>query len=207
MNKALCGIAIGIGLLGTVGTVSAQESPVFGKAQIDQPVTLNNTLPEIRADYKPATLNLAQYKANKNLVLFFFSEQCGVTFFYKQRIQQIQKDFESKGFAFLGVRCGKKEKPDTPIEISEVKYLKMPFVDDNTGDLASYFHVTQSVTFAVIDRSGRLRYQGGFDENVTAKRAQKPYLRNALRSVAYGKPVAVKEGHAIGCAILPIKND
>ncbi len=205
MQKVLFGMGMAISLFGSFSTVSAQTDSLFLKAEMDQRVTLDNTLPEIRADHKPATVNLARYKANKNLVLFFFSEQCGVTYFYKQRIQQIQKDFENKGFAFLGIRCGKKEKPDAPIEIAEVKYLKMPFVDDSAGDLAAYFHITQSVTFAVIDRAGKLRYQGGFDENVDAKHAQKPYLRNALRSVAYGKPVAVKAGHAIGCAILPIK--
>ncbi len=178
-------------------------------ARIDQPVALDYTLSEIgasktEAGAKPATLNLAEAKGKNNLVLFFLSESCGVTFYYKSRLQRLQKDFANQGFAFVGVRGGRKEKPDAPLDLPETKYLPMPFVDDATGELIRYFKIRQSLTFAVIDRTGVLRYRGAFDDNVDARRVAKPYLRNALRSLAAGRPVAVKEVGAIGCALLPM---
>jgi len=155
-----------------------------------------------KSDHEKPTLSLVEAKGTKNLVLFFLSEQCGVTFFYKSRLQQIQKDFAGKGFVFVGVRGGKRQNPDEPLELAETNYLKMPFVDDTNGALIRYFRVRQSLTFAVIDREGRLRYRGGFDDSVDAAHVKKSYLRNALRDIAAGKPVAIKEGSAIGCAIV-----
>lgn len=183
----------------------AQSTAPSLRAQIDQPVSLDFSLPEIRVDQAAATLSLAQQQAGKNLVLFFFSEQCGVTFRYKQRLQKLQKEYEGRGFAFVGVRCGRREKPNEPLELAEARYLKMPFADDASGTLTTLFQVRQSLTFAVMDKAGKLRYRGGFDNNADEKRVTKSYLPDALRALAAGKPIAVKEGRAIGCAILPIQ--
>lgn len=174
------------------------------RARLDQPVSLDIALPEIRADREARTLNIAQIGAGKNLILFFFSEQCGVTFRYKQRLQRLQKEFAGKDFVFVGARCGRRENPQSPLTLAETQYLTMPFVDDATGLLVNLFHVRQSLTFAVLDRAGTLRYYGGFDDNVEAKRVTTSYLPNALRALAAGKPIKAKQGRAIGCAILPI---
>ena len=198
-------LGVVLALLAGGVTARAQSTNPFLQARIDQPVELKVALPEVRADQKATTLNLAQKQAGTNLVLFFFSEQCGVTFRYKQRLQSLQKEFTGKGFTFVGVRCGRREKPDEPLDLAETRYLKMVFVDDATGVLAERFRVRQSLTFAVMDKAGKMRYRGGFDNNVDEKRVTKPYLRNALRALAAGKPVTVKEGFALGCAILPVK--
>ena len=183
----------------------AQSSPAAAVSHADgSSIILNYTLPEIRADHSRNSLALADWNKNKTRVLFFFSEQCGVTFYYKQRLQQLQRDFESKGFAFLGVRCGRREKPNAPLTLAEARYLNMTFVDDAEGTIASHFQVKQSLTFAVLDRDGTLRYLGGFDDNVTEMRVKKSYLRQALQELAAGKPVTIKTGKAIGCAIIPI---
>ena len=162
-------------------------------------------LPAIRRDHKPGTVNLTQLQDKKNLVLFFFSEQCGVTFYYKERIQQLQRDFESRGCVFVGVRSGKSEHSTARHEIAELNYLKMPFVDDHDGALVHDFHIGQSVTFVVLDSEGKIRYRGGFDDHVTQSRVKHNYLRDALQAVVTGKPVKVAEGRAIGCAIIPIR--
>lgn len=187
-----------------VHTTNVEKADKPLPAPLDQPVTFNTTLPEIRADHSLHTVTLSDWNRDKTRVLFFFSEQCGVTYFYKQRLQQLQKDFEGKGFAFLGIRCGHRENPDAPITLAEAGYLKMTFVDDADGSLADQFQIKQSLTFAVLDPNGKLRYRGGFDDNVTEKRVQKSYLRQALGELAAGKPVTLKVGKAIGCAIIPV---
>lgn len=171
-------------------------------AVLDKPVSLSPILPSLTG--KPAQ-SLAAVKGDRSLVVFFFNEQCGVTYFYKSRLQAIQRDFEPKGFAFVGVRTGRKQFADRIPEIPEAKYLTMPFLDDANGVLMRQFEVGQSLTFAVIDKGGVLRYLGGFDDNVNEKAAKHTYLRDALRQLAAGKPVAVKRGRAMGCAILPVE--
>ena len=92
---------------------ATQTDPISAsdRAAIGATVQFPAELPEIRADGKPATLALAKIGQGKTLALFCFSEQCGVTFFYKQRLQRLQKDFGARGVVFVGVRCGKREKP------------------------------------------------------------------------------------------------
>lgn len=173
-------------------------------AQLNQPVTLNITLPQIRADHAEAALNLGKQKGDKNLVLLFLSEQCGVTYFYKARLQKLVRDFEDRGFAFVGVRSGKKLHPEAPVVLPETGYLKMPFADDVRGELAARFGIRQSLMFAVVDRAGRLRYLGGLDDSVDEAGVRKTPLRDALRQLAAGKPVAVQSGKSFGCALVPV---
>ena len=171
---------------------------------LNAPVALDITLPQIRADQAEATMSLSRQKGGKNLVLFFLSEQCGITYFYKARLQKLEQDFEGKGFVFVGVRCGKKLHPEAPVTLPETSYLKMPFADDVRGEVAARFDVRQSLTFAVIDKAGRLRYHGGLDDSVNEAHVRRTPLRDALRSLAAGKPVAVQGGRSFGCAIVPI---
>ena len=173
-------------------------------ARINQPVALDYTLPEIRADHSEGTLDLARQKGSGPIVLFFLSEQCGVTYFYKSRLQKLERDFGGKGFVFVGVRCGKKLHPGVSPALAETGYLKMPFVDDVRGAVAARFGVRQSLTFAVIDKSGVLRYQGGLDDSVDEARVRKTPLRDALRAIAAGRPVPASGGRSFGCAIVPL---
>ena len=197
-----------IGLIfGTIHTTTAQADPISDsdRAKIGETVRLPAELPEIRLDGKTATLNLAKMGQGKILALFCFSEQCGVTYYYKQRLRQLMQYFEAQGVVFAGIRCGKREKPDEPLRLAEANYLTMPFADDATGDLVRYFGVRQSLTFEVIDRDGKLRYRGAFDDNADEKKVKVKYLRSALSRVVAGKPVTMPQGKALGCAILPIK--
>jgi hypothetical protein len=172
--------------------------------RLNQPVPLDIVLPEIRADHTQATLDFSQQKGDRNLVLFFLSEQCGVTYFYKVRLQKLVRDFEGKGFVFVGVRCGKKLHPEAPVQLAEKNYLKISFVDDIHGEVVARFAVRQSLTFAVIDKAGLLRYQGGFDDSIDEGRVRKRPLRDALRDLAAGRVVAHPGGRSFGCAIVPM---
>ncbi len=180
----------------------ASPSP---RAQIGQPARLDFVLPRLGAGPGALPMDLARQKADDGgTVLFFLSEQCGVTYFYRARLQRVERDFAGRGFTFVGVRCGRKEHPEAPVVLPETKYLKMPFVDDAAGDMTRYYGVGQSLTFAVIDRAGRLRYRGGFDDSVDEGDVHHPYLRDALRALTAGKPVTKPVGLAIGCAIVPV---
>ncbi len=177
---------------------------VVSTAKMDEPVDMPWTVPNLVKTGVSGQFSMSEARGKDKLVLFFFNEACGVTHFYRDRITQLQKDFQPLGYRFLGVRCGRRETATGPLIVPEVKFLNMPFVDDAEGKVMTYFGVEQSVSFAVIDNAGKMRYFGPFDDHVVAAKAKKPLLRNAMREVAKGKPVTVKVGQALGCAILPI---
>gem|GEM_PF-190959 len=169
------------------------------KATIGQPVDLDVSLTRIGA---PGSLNLSTVKGSKGTVLFFLNEQCGVTYYYRSRMKKIQADFGNR-FAFVGIRSGARQFPDRAIDLPETRSLAMPFVDDKDGALMARFGVGQSLTFAVLDAKGTLRYVGGFDDQVTESAVKRSYLRDALRDLAAGRQVRRTTGPAIGCAIIP----
>jgi peroxiredoxin len=191
-----------IALLACMVTLSALS--LAAPQGIDQVVPIKETLPQILDAGVKGTVDLGQLKGDQNLVIFFFSEQCGVTFFYRSRIRQLVKDFEKRGFRFVGVRCGQREDLTKPLQVPETHDFNFPIVDDVDGVLLERFKVKQSLTFAVIDRNDKLRYFGGFDNNMSEPKVTHSYLRNAMRQLSMGQPISIKVGVAVGCAIIPM---
>lgn len=152
-----------------------------------------------------APLSLDAVRGSRSLVVFFLNEQCGVTVFYRDRLRRLERDYASRGFAFVAVRTGRKSTSDGAVELPERAVLRMPFLDDEKGLLMRAYGVGQSMTFAVLDRAGRLRYFGGFDDNVDPAKVRHVPLRDALEAVAAGRPVRIPRAPAIGCAILPVE--
>ena len=172
------------------------------KDAVSPPTPRTLPLPRIGGG-SPATLDALQGRSN--LVVFFLNEQCGVTHAYRGRLQRLFKDFDGKGFAFVGVRTGRKQFPNKPVDLPEVASLRIPFYDDADGALMRAYGVGQSLTFAVFDPQGRLRYQGGVDDSVDPAGVKRTPLRDALRSLATGRPVRVVRTPTYGCAILPVE--
>lgn len=152
---------------------------------------------------KPLTLAEAQGKSN--LVLLFLNEQCGVTIYYKERLQKLVKDFSTKGFHFVVVRTGRSAEAQPPADLPERKYLPIPFLEDEHGSLMRKYRIGQSLTFIVLDPTNRVRYQGGLDDNVDPAKVRHTPLRNALNDLAAGRPVSVPRASSFGCAILPVE--
>lgn len=187
-----------LALCGSAARAQTQRAVIGG-----DPVSLPPLRAVVGAD--AAMLDLKRVQGDRNLVLFFFSEQCGVTYYYKARLQKLLRDFDDgERFVFVGVRCGKRENPNAPLELAEAKYLSIPFADDSRGELLRTFGVRQSLTFAVLDKTGRLRYLGGIDDNVDTGKIRATPLRDALRAISAGKPVPVKSARTLGCAIVPL---
>ncbi len=184
------------------GVGASPASSQAKKAAGGPPAPRSALLPRIGGG-APATLEALQGRSY--LVVFFLNEQCGVTHAYRGRLQKLFKDFDGKGFAFVGVRTGRKQFPNRPVELPEVATLRIPFHDDADGALMRAYGIGQSLTFAVFDPQGRLRYQGGVDDSVDPAGVKKTPLRDALRSLATGRPVRVARAPIYGCAILPVE--
>ena len=67
--------------------------------------------------------------------------------------------------------------------------------------LAVAFGATHTPEAFVFDRSGKLVYHGGIDDNREAGKVQKRWLRDALEAIVTGKEVALAETKSFGCGI------
>ncbi|MEP6756450.1 MAG: redoxin domain-containing protein [Chthonomonadales bacterium] len=156
------------------------------------------TLKDVMTDLKPgmkadsAMVALGKFKGKKEVVLFFMSEQCSVTWRYEKRMGKLMHDMAKKDVAFVGLRCSATDTAESIRKFAETRNFAMPVLNDDKGEVAKYFSVIQTPTFVVIDKAGVLRYRGSFDDNPEDAAAKKPYLRKAVVAVLNSKEVPVK---------------
>jgi len=211
MTPHRLGVAAAIALCGLTGlSVLAQQSQPAATAQekkpdravIDKPVT-DFKLPDLTHEKKEAEkpdadkIAIADYKDKKPVVLFFMSEQCSVTWRYEKRFGQLMQKF-GKDVAILGVRCSANDTPKSICKFAESKNFAVPVLNDQDGRMTSYFHVTNTPSFVVIDKKGVLRYFGSFDDAPDEPGVTKRYLPDAITAVMSDKVVAIKQTRPFG---------
>jgi peroxiredoxin len=76
------------------------------------------------------------------------------------------------------------------------------FLFDRDGNIARSYGAKTTPSFFIVDRSGKLVYQGAMDDQVFADQAQgHEYVKAALSDLVAGHPVKISETRAQGCAI------
>ena len=199
---ALCGLT-GIAVIAQQSTPARAASETTpGKAVMDKPITdfaLTDLMHEKKDGEKPGTdkIALSSFKDKKPVVLFFMSEQCSVTWRYEKRFGQLKQKF-GKDVAILGVRCSANDTPKSICKFAESKNFVVPVLNDEAGQMTSYFNVRNTPSFAVVDKKGVLRYYGSFDDAPDETGVTKRYLPDAITSVMSDKVVAVKQTRPFG---------
>lgn len=173
------------------------------KATLDKPVKdfkLRDLMHEAKDGEKEddAFLSLGQFKDKKPVLLFFMSEHCSVTWRYEKRMGQMLAKYGDKNVTFLGVRCSANDTPEGLKKFAEAKNFAMPLLDDEKGEMATYFKIRCTPTFALIDTKGVLRYLGSFDDTPDEKDVSKKFVPDAIVAVLNGKSVMVKQNAPFG---------
>jgi len=173
------------------------------KAVIDKPVQdfkLVDLMHEKKEGEKAdaAKIALSDYRDKKEVVLFFMSEQCDVTWRYEKRMGQLMQQYGKKDVAFLSVRCSANDTPQSICKFAESKNFVMPLLNDANGLMTDYFHVTNTPSFVLIDKKGTLRYFGSFDDDMEEKTVTKRYLPDALEATLADKMVSIKQTMPFG---------
>jgi peroxiredoxin len=196
---AVCAAAC-VPLLAQDSVQTAAPKPV--RFAMDRPVQ-NFTLVDVTRDLKnsekedDALISLSQFKDKRPVLLFFMSEKCGTTWKYEQRMGRLQKQ-HNKDVAFLGVRCSANDTPESIRKWAESKNFDFPILNDEKGRLTSYFKVTNTPTFVVIDRKGVARYRGSFDDAADEPDVTQKFVPDAINAVLADKDVKVKENRPFG---------
>ena len=94
--------------------------------------------------------------------------------------------------------CSANDTPESLRKFAESKNFVMPVLNDDKGAVTSYYKVTNTPTFTVIDKDGVLRYRGSFDDNPAEDKVQNNYLPDAVKAVLENKKVAVNMTRPFG---------
>ena len=76
-----------------------------------------------------------------------------------------------------------------------------PYLADEGQRVARAYGAACTFHVFVLDRDGRLRYQGRFDDSRIPERVTSHDLRNALEDVLAGRDVRVSQTRPFGCSL------
>jgi peroxiredoxin len=149
--------------------------------------------------------SLEELKDKGVVILCFTCNSCDVATEYEDRIIAIANKYAGANgkVAFVAVNVNKIPE-DAPAELKKrADAKKFPFVYlyDDTQQIAKAYGATFTPEFFVLDKSRKIAYMGGLDDNSNAKLAQKKFLETALDAVLEGKKPPTAETVAIGCMI------
>ena len=164
--------------------------------------------PERFALLDVSTGNRATLRARsgaKATIIFFASNECPVAVEYEQELARRLDALKQQGVALVAVNSNYS---DTREKINAHRLsakLPYPVYQDINGRLADTLGATRSSEVALLDRSGRVLYQGRIDDRVTVAyrraSATTSELNDAIGATLSGKKVAIARTETSGCFI------
>ncbi|MEP6915171.1 MAG: redoxin family protein [Acidobacteriota bacterium] len=162
------------------------------------------------------THTLGEFASSQVLAVVFTCNHCPASQLYESRLKALHEDYRAKGVTLIAVN------PDNPrsIALSELAYtdvgdsladmkvrathrrLEYPYLYDGESQaLTAKFGVTATPQIFIFDRDRKLRYQGRIDDNSRETLVTTRDARGAIDALLGGRPVAVAQTAAAGCAI------
>ena len=150
---------------------------------------------------------MLRYFHNRDIIAVVFTcNHCPYAQAYEGRLIRLAKEFGSKA-AFVAINSNDATKyPQDSFEGMKIrakeKGFPYPYLYDESQETARAYGALVTPHVFVFDRSGKLAYQGGVDDNWESENAAtKHYLRDALAELAAGRSVTRKTAPVVGCSI------
>ncbi len=177
-----------------LGCVLATILP--GLAQTTGPLQLQGREPR-----HAGTLTSSRYQA-----LLFMSPECPLCENYSATLRSLRTEFSAEQVTFVGVFSGEWYSREDIISFLARFQAPVRVLYDPDYHLKTLYKATVTPEVVVIDREGRVQYQGKIDNWVVAlgkKRTQTTefYLRDALLALIAGREPVIRQTEPVGCFI------
>jgi peroxiredoxin len=158
-------------------------------------------LPDVSG--RPRTLR--EWRDHRAVVIAFLGVDCPVARRYAARLNDVARDYQSKGVAVVAVFSNPGDDAAAVGRLRDELGIGYPLLLDAKQALARRLGATRQSEVVVLDQSGRVRYRGRVDDQFSPgahkARASRPDLRIALDELVAGKPVSVSLTLPAGCPI------
>jgi peroxiredoxin len=156
--------------------------------------------------------SLSDYKG-KFVVLEWFNEGCPFVkkHYTSGNMQKLQAEYTGKDVVWLSINSsapgeqGHMTAESAPKTISDWKIKATTILFDHDGKVGKMYGAKTTPHMYVIDKEGKLVYQGAIDSKPTANAADvdgaENYVKVALDSTMAGKPVANASTKPYGCSV------
>lgn len=202
--KKIAGLTLIAGVLVASLTVQAQT-----------PVAKSYAVGDAVAEFQVRNItnqfvNLADYTAQKGVVVVFMANHCPFSKAYEDRLMVIHNRFATQGYPVLAVQASDVTVyPEDAYEVvqsrSRERGFPFPYTIDENQLVARAFGATRTPQVFVLTRTGGkfvVQYMGAIDDNPQdAAGVQKHYLNDALVSLTTGRVIQINTTRPIGCAV------
>ena len=152
-------------------------------------------------------VSIADVAGKAGTLVIFTCNHCPFARGWEGRIAELGNGYAKKGIGVILINANDPamhEEDGFAGTQSRAKSLglKVPYVVDETSNVARAFGASVTPEAFLFDKSGKLAYHGTIDDNhKDASKVEKHYLKDALDAVVAGKPPAVPESKGLGCGI------
>ncbi len=131
---------------------------------------------------------LADLRGKKHVVLVVWSSRCPHCRAYGERLERLRKAYAERGVVLLGLAPSRGETAEAIAEGKRQAKVEFPVLLDEGGKIARDLGAVTTPTVYLIDKEGRLRYQGAIDDDPQGKKADpEAHLQQAIDAVLAGK--------------------
>lgn len=185
--------------------VLATALSLAGVLPIGKPAPESHTKMKNAVDGK--SLSIADVTGKAGTLVIFTCDHCPFARGWEGRIVELGNAYVKKGVGVILINAndpGEHEEDGFAGMQARAKSANMqiPYVVDETSNVARAFGATVTPEAFLFDRHGKLAYHGAVDDNrKQPDQVQNHYLKDALDAVVSGKPPALPETKSLGCGI------
>ena len=146
-------------------------------------------------------IKLSDHKDNI-FVLMWHSPSCMASPLYEKRVKAFIDSYKDKKVVLLGINSSSGDTENGLKSYAKDQKLTFPILRDADQAIAQYFSISQTSMFLVIDTKGKLRYSGGFDDNVNMNMVRRQYVKKAVDSILANKRFLLRKTFSFGCPLI-----
>jgi thioredoxin-related protein len=152
-------------------------------------------------------ISLSEVKGENGLLVMFSCNTCPYVKLSESRVKELGAISKQNKVGMILVNSNEAQRSDDDSFDAMKTYAKVQgytfnYVLDKNSQLANAFGATRTPHCFLFDKSGKLVYRGAIDDNIKDPNdAKEHYLKDAIASVAAGKPVKVNSTKSVGCSI------
>jgi peroxiredoxin len=173
-------------------------------AGVASALSVGNPAPDFKLrDEAGKEHSLSQYKG-KLVVLEWTDQGCPfvVTHYDKDTMETLSAKYGAKDVVWLAVNSTHNNTPVETVAWKAKEKFTYATLMDNDGKVGKTYGATNTPHMYIIDKDGKLAYQGAIDDDPSdSNPKRKNYVDAGLNDLLGGKKVAQAETKAYGCSV------
>lgn len=137
--------------------------------------------------------------------LIFLGVECPVARQYGAKLQPLAEQFAGKPVQFIGINSNPQDSQTEVAQYQRELKINFPMLKDSSQLLARKFDAKRTAEAVLIDKNGKVLYQGRIDDQfspgVARGKTTSHDLRDAIAATLDGKPITTSKTVPVGCLI------